>query len=63
MSRTVLRETQGEIPWVYSPKVIPFSFATVLPSLFGVLYARPPRLNNAALLTNRRSILMPDLRF
>jgi hypothetical protein len=31
--------------------------------LFGVLYARPPRLNNAALLTNRRSILMPDLRF
>ena len=21
MSRTVLRETQGEIPWVYSPKV------------------------------------------
>ena len=23
VSRTVLRETQGEIPWVYSPKVNP----------------------------------------
>jgi len=39
---------------------IPESFATVLPSLFGAHHAHPPKLNNAALQTKLRSVLMPD---
>jgi hypothetical protein len=44
VSRTVLRETQGEIPWVYSPK-LSFLFGFILSWAIEIMKAFQPQTN------------------